>query len=84
MRHTAIAYARAFAEAVKEASAEKHREIIKRFVRVIGKNGDLSRGREIVNAAIKEITKSKGGKIVDLEFARELPGALKEGLTKRL
>ena len=68
MKYTPRLYAQAFLESKPDT---------KRFLSVVAKNGDLSKIDKIV-AAIEELqTRQQGGRVVDLEFARDTDMAKK-------
>lgn len=72
MKHPAHIYAKAFNEAMRQVPEGKHREVITRFIRLLERNGDITRIREITEAIERYEVVQKGGKWVLLEYARRI------------
>ena len=71
MKYAPDTYAKAFLE-TKPASRQGGPDP-KRFLEVVTKNGDFSRIEGIVAAIEKAAVHALGGRMVELEFARETP-----------
>jgi len=82
MRYHPDLYARAFLETLEKAPPEKKQELYNRFIKVIAKNGDLSRVNAILRCIERALVKKNGGRFVKLEFARSIPENLVAGLRK--
>lgn len=73
MRYRAGIYARAFFESIQKAPERERSGIIRRFLGVIKKNGDLSHADHVLHEIRKLTVEEEGGNLITLEFAREVP-----------
>jgi F0F1-type ATP synthase delta subunit len=73
MKYPPETYVRALEEVLRKTPGEKKDRIIKNFVRIIAKNGDLPQIKKINGYLEKISVKERGGRIIKLEFARTLP-----------
>lgn len=71
MRHSPNAYAEAFLEALK-ASPREEASLAKGLVRTAMKYGDGGTLKKILKAIEERLVKQSGGRMVDVEVAREL------------
>ena len=74
MKYPVSIYARAFLETKPD---------LKKFLSVVAKNGDLPRIDKIVAAIEEQETHDHGGKVVNVEFAREMDEATIKKITKK-
>ena len=72
MKYSADMYARAFIEVFRDTDVSERKEIVKRFAKVVSKNGDLSRFELIFKEIEKRIVRANDGHIVEIESARPL------------
>lgn len=72
MKYSPRLYARAFVETVAAAPGEKQGRLLVRFLQVIKKNGDWPLRKKIFRQTRKLMIKKAGGRIITLEFAREV------------
>lgn len=83
MRYSPLIYAKALREVLSQTDTDRHSEIVKKFVSVMSKNGDLAQGGKVL-ARLEEIfVMESGGKPVKIEIARELPADELEKLKKQ-
>jgi len=71
MRYTINNYVNALAGALGETPDDKKGLVLKNFVSLIAKNGDLPKRDKIVESVHRQIVNSNGGKWVTVELARE-------------
>jgi F0F1-type ATP synthase delta subunit len=83
MKYSADMYARAFIEAFRDAEAGERKAVIKRFAKVVSKNGDAPRLTLIFKEIEKRIVYANDGHIVDIEFARPLGHKIEAEFTAR-
>ena len=76
MRYAPEQYARAFADVWETTSPRKRTLCLSRFVFTVVKHGDATRIRKICAAIEAELTHRRGGRIIDLEFARPIAPSL--------
>lgn len=74
MKYAPSIYARAFLDAKPD---------LKKFLSVVAKNGDFPRIDKIVAAIEEQETHGHGGKVVNVEFAREMDDATIKKVTKK-
>ena len=72
MRYKPKEYAESLMDSLAEADAGNKEEILKRFVKLLRKTGDVVYWRQISEAISDEETKRKGGAPISIESAREL------------
>ena len=72
MRFRVPDYARAFREALSAAPAAMRGELPRRFLGVVRKHGGRSRIQEIVRAIETRAVRDRGGRWIELEFARPM------------
>ena len=75
MKYAPNIYAQALVRVIKETPKSKHEEVVKNFCDVVRKHGDLGHADKIIEAIAQLETHEKGGKVVNVEFAREMPAA---------
>ena len=73
MKYPVELYAKSFIEVVSATSQEKRDKIISNFLKIIRKNGDYLRIKKIFTAIREAEVKKRGGRIINLELAREIP-----------
>jgi F0F1-type ATP synthase delta subunit len=78
MKYSPEIYGRAFMETVYAAPQEKQERLIWQFLDVVRKNGDFTQIKKIFAAIQALIIKKNGGRIISLEFARNVSQALLE------
>lgn len=81
MKYPAETYAEAFRQSVEVAPEKEKSATVKRFVRLLEKNGDISRAEKITAAVEKLMVKAKGGRWATLEFARPIEPKVKRRIT---
>ncbi len=72
MTYTPEIYARAVREAIDEASAGERDKVFKRFVSAVARRGDMRKLPAVAKELERSEVHSKGGRMVTIEFAREL------------
>ena len=82
MKHSAKLYAKAFISAFDAANASDKVKIVKRFLKVLEKNGDFSNVSKIEKEMQRILVKRGGGRFVEVETARPLEKAVFEKLTR--
>lgn len=82
MKYSREIYAKALIEAVEETPQGKKDEVIKRFLEILKKNGDLKRVDKIISLVSKYLTKKSGNRHIEIEIARELPAGLIKEISK--
>ena len=82
MKYQSQLYAKALTDILEKASKKEEGRILKNFVGLIFKNGDVIFAEKILSAVKKEIVKKKEGKIVEVSLARDLSEKLKKELTR--
>ena len=80
MKYNPILYARSLYEVLKNAKLAEHDPIFKNFWQTVKKNGDQSRAGAIADSFEKLIVKNNGGRMVDIETAREMAPYLSKQL----
>lgn len=83
MKYSADIYARAFMEAFRDAEIGERKAVIKRFAKVVSKNGDAPHLELIFKELEKRIANDNGGHIVNIESARPLGRKLEAEFTAR-
>lgn len=87
MRYSPELYAKAFMETVFAAPKAKQKKLLLRFLQVLEKNGEQQIAEKIFDKIQEIITKKKEGRVVQLEFARDvqkqLAARLKRSFSKR-
>lgn len=78
MRYSPNNYTNALIGALEDTPREKKDLVLKNFVKLIIKTGDIKHSKKILEAVHKKLVNEKGGKWVDIEVARE--SALKKKL----
>ena len=73
MKYSPILYARSLFAVLKDSKPSSHESVIKKFWETVRKNGDESRVGKIVNSFEEITVKDRGGRVVLLETAREIP-----------
>lgn len=81
MKYPSYLYARAFLEVMEKTPERKRGEILKRFVQLLFKNGDIRRADKIIEAVSRFIVQARGGRSVAIEYARIIPAKLRRKLT---
>ena len=81
MKYPPETYAAALWQAASSAPAAKRGEIVKRFVRLLKKTGDIGRAEKIAAAVEKLTVKAKGGRWITVEFARPIETKIKRHIT---
>ena len=72
MKYIPRDYAWAFCEELKTTPADKTDRLIKKFVERVYKNSDSLNFEKILTEINKKLIREDGGRIIDLEFAREI------------
>lgn len=72
MKYSPELYAKAFFEAARAVPEKKQGEIISRFLQVIRKNGDWPLIKKIFRQVCSLVIRARGGRMIVLEFARDL------------
>ncbi len=80
MKYNSYLYARAFVESLSSASEGKYDDRVKRFVRLLEKNGDLNRSPKIIQDIRRLFVRKTGGNYVEIEFAHAVPRELESGI----
>ncbi|MEK7150899.1 MAG: F0F1 ATP synthase subunit delta [Patescibacteria group bacterium] len=83
MKYPAHTYAQAFLEVVKNITPADKPKVIKRFIRVVSKNGDASRLPFIFKTIQKSFIQSTGGRLIDIDLARPASRSTTDELTKQ-
>ncbi|PIT92010.1 MAG: hypothetical protein COU08_04105 [Candidatus Harrisonbacteria bacterium CG10_big_fil_rev_8_21_14_0_10_42_17] len=65
-------YAQALIEALEEASSEQKDRVLKHFITVVQRTSGMHEIKKIVKAVEEETVKRNGGKMVQVESARQL------------
>ena len=78
MKYSPELYAKAFLEVLNQTGGKEERKIIKRFLAIVGKNGDLGRMEAILLEMEKILVRESGGKFVEVELARDEGGLLEK------
>ena len=76
MKYPAPTYAKALLAVYHKASADQHSHIVKNFIRVLVKNGDVSSLAKIEVEIQKQLVKQKNGRMILVETARDLDDAV--------
>ncbi len=84
MKYAPREYAAAFLEVLGATPTKKEKEIMKRFLALIRKNGDWNFRKKISDAVEEAAVSKAGGRIILAQFARAtpLPQFLKRGRAK--
>lgn len=82
MKYTPQNYAQAFCEELARTASEKQPILVKNFVASIYRNSDFLNLNKILKEISEILAKTKGGRVVDLEFAREVDRLLIEKCQK--
>lgn len=72
MKYSIQNYVNSLTEVLKESSRENFELILKNFVKIILKNGDISKRDKIIEAVHKKTVQLNGGHWINIELAREL------------
>lgn len=72
MRYSPELYAKAFLETAVAAGKQKQGELVRRFLKVVKKNGDSILLGKIFRLIQEALVRRKGGRIITLEFSREV------------
>lgn len=72
MRYSPALYARSLFEVLGDAKTFEYDSILENFRRTVEKYGDLSRLNSIIEVFEKLVVADNGGRIVEIETAREL------------
>ena len=83
MKYSPHLYARALHEVIKETPKSHHETVVKSFCEMVAKNGDIGRAQKIIDAIQEQEVHEKGGQVVTVEFAREMPEAVIKKLEKK-
>ena len=78
IRQSPNLYAEALLSALEGAPKEKALLVLKRFVTTVAKHGDANRWDEILRAVEKKRAAQKGGRSIEVEFARKGERRLEE------
>jgi len=70
MKYSTELYAKAFLEVWEGVDGKDKSKITKRFLEVIGKNGDLGNFSKIEGAIRRALVKKNGGRFIEAEVAR--------------
>ncbi len=73
MRYSPILYAKSLFEILEGSKPSVHDSILKNFWQTVEKYGDSSRRNAILDSFENLVVRSNGGRIVDIETAREIP-----------
>ncbi|MBI2024303.1 F0F1 ATP synthase subunit delta [Candidatus Giovannonibacteria bacterium] len=82
MKYSPESYAKAFLDALSRMDKKDEGKLIKKFISVLAKNGDLGNFEKISIAIKKIITKRGNGKFIDLELARPMNKKLMDATLK--
>ncbi|MEK7576394.1 MAG: F0F1 ATP synthase subunit delta [Patescibacteria group bacterium] len=83
MKYSVDVYARAFFEATRSSSAADHGKLVKRFIKVITKNGDASRLPFVFREIQKRFIRATGGSMIDIALARPVNHEVTDGMLKQ-
>ncbi len=83
MKYAPALYAKALREMIQETPKSHHQELVNNFCRGVIKNGDGARSDKIITAIEEQETHAKGGKMVQMEFAREMSETVIKKLEKK-
>jgi F0F1-type ATP synthase delta subunit len=81
MKYSPENYAIALTAELKKVSSADHDKLVKNFVAQIYRHGDFPALDKIEKAVEAELAKAAGGKVVEVEFAREVDKKSAELLT---
>jgi len=81
MKYPPETYAAALFQVASGAPAAKRSEIVKGFVRLLAKTGDIGRAEKITAAVEKLMVKIRGGRWATIEFARPIELKIKRRIT---
>jgi len=70
MKYRPEIYAKALAKALAEQPASQT-NILKRFVRLLSRSGDLGQSQQVLSSIEKTFTTASGGRMVEVDFAHE-------------
>jgi F0F1-type ATP synthase delta subunit len=82
MRYSPELYAKSLFEVLEASKPSEHDTVFKKFLQTVEKNGDYSRVNAITASFEKLVIKSNGGKMIDIETAREIDKDMKAKLSK--
>lgn len=80
MHYPADIYARVFIACAHEAPHGEH-ALMQTFLKTIEKNGDMPHRRKILAALEREFARDTGGRLITLEFAREVSPSMVRRIT---
>ena len=72
MRYSPALYAKSLFEVLDGAVASEYDSILQNFKKTVEKYGDISRMNSIIESFEKLVVTSNGGKIVEIETARDM------------
>ena len=72
MRYSPLLYAKSLFEVLERSKSVEQGQVFKSFWQTVKKNGDQSRIDTIAGAFEGLVVKSNGGRIIDMETAREI------------
>jgi len=79
MKYSPEIYAKILLQILGEAEGRKQQdEIVQRFIKTVQKNGDWTRINKILEAVEQKLVEKSGGRIIDVEFAREVGDFLRD------
>ena len=77
MKYSSKSYARAFSELAHDADVNREKELWANLASLIRKNGDIAKADAILEEALHELVRSRGGRYIKIETARPLAEALR-------
>lgn len=78
MKYSPDQYARAFIEVFKEVPKDERLGVLKRFIKLVAKNGDLARSSKIIEAVENILIKKNGGRLIEIDVARSVRIAMQK------
>jgi F0F1-type ATP synthase delta subunit len=72
MKYEPEIYAQTFADLLEKTKESEQNNLIKKFVLLIKKNGDLNGSEKIITSTQNYLSKKTGGRIVNIETASKL------------
>lgn len=82
MKYPPETYAKAFLAVIEKTPSNRRDEVIKRFLEVIQKSGDLKRVGKIVETINETLIRKGGGHLIKIEAAREFSKKLIAEISK--
>ena len=83
MKYSPNIYAIALTDMMKEIPKSHHDELIDNFCSNVIRNGDGAHLDQIITAVEERETHDHGGKVISIEFARDMNDATVEKITKK-